>query len=53
MKPEMHGETWLLNSPYRNGSTEGKAVILHGESALAGTAESSKLQFFIEPSILV
>jgi len=43
VKPEMHGETWLLDSPYRNGSTEGITVILCGESALAGTPESSKL----------
>ena len=47
MKPEMHGETWLLNSPYRNGSTEGITVILHGESPLAGTSDFKAAVFHL------
>jgi hypothetical protein len=44
---EMHGETWLLRGPHRNGSTEGITVILCGGNTLDGTSESLKLQFFI------
>jgi hypothetical protein len=47
VKPEMYGEIGLLHGPFRNVSTEGITVILCGGSTLAGTPESSKLQFFI------
>jgi len=47
VKPEMHGENWLLHGLYRNGSTVGLTVILCGRNILDGTSESSKLKFFI------
>ena len=53
MKPEMHGESWLLHDPYRNGSTEGITVKLCGGSTLAGMSETLNLQSFINHSFCI